>query len=231
MSELITVVVCVKNGASFLAQALASLEAQTHRPLEVLVVDGGSTDGSRAIAEGCSLCRWLPQQGETLPDAYNTGIRQARGEWIAFLSHDDLYRPDKLTHQLAALRARPDCLFATGQVRFFLEGSQIPPGFRPELLVGEHPGKIMETLLAHRSAFERVGLLDPAYPNAHDVDWFARAGDLGVEGVMLDAVVVDKRVHSDNTSMVEHNRLLATVLKRSLDRKRQKGQPASGGPD
>ena len=91
----VSVVMAVRDGERYLAEALASVDAQTVAPLEVLLVDGGSRDATRAIAEGHGA-RVLEQEGDTLADAFNTGIRAARGDAIAFLSHDDVWLPRKL---------------------------------------------------------------------------------------------------------------------------------------
>ena len=100
----VSVVMAVRDGERYLAEALASVHAQTVAPLEVLLVDGGSRDATRAIAERHGA-RVLEQEGDTLADAYNTGIRAARGDVVAFLSHDDLWLPRKLELQLARARA------------------------------------------------------------------------------------------------------------------------------
>lgn len=77
MKELVSVVMCVKNGARYLAQAMDSVVAQDYRRVEILLVDGGSTDQTLDIAAGYPLCRSIAQRGDTLPDAYNTGIHEA----------------------------------------------------------------------------------------------------------------------------------------------------------
>ena len=117
----------------------------------------------------------LEQEGDTLADAYNTGIRAARGDAIAFLSHDDLWLPRKLELQLAALARADACVC---HAEFFLDGEP-PPGFRPELLDGPRPVRVMEALAARAELFDAVGLLRPDVSPADDVDWFARAQDLG----------------------------------------------------
>ena len=81
----VSVVMAVRDGERYLAEALASVHAQTVAPLEILLVDGGSTDATREIADGAGA-RVIEQRGDTLADAYNTGIEDARGDVVAFLS-------------------------------------------------------------------------------------------------------------------------------------------------
>jgi glycosyltransferase involved in cell wall biosynthesis len=190
-----SVVMAVRDGERYLAEALASVRAQTLAPLEMLVVDGRSRDATRAIAEHHGA-RVLDQEGDTLADAYNTGIRAARGDAVAFLSHDDLWLPRKLELQLAALTRTSACVC---HAEFFLDGEP-PPGFRPELLDGARPVRVMEALAARRALFDEVGLLRADVSPADDVDWFARAQDLGHAIAVLPQTLLRKRVHAGSTA-------------------------------
>ena len=191
----VSVVMAVRDGERYLAEALASVAAQTSAPLEVLLVDGRSRDATRAIAERHGA-RLLEQDGDTLADAYNTGIRAARGDAVAFLSHDDLWLPRKLELQLAALARADACVC---HAEFFLDGEP-PPGFRPELLDEPRPVRVMEALTARAELFDEVGPLRPDVSPADDVDWFARAQDLGHAVEVLPQTLLRKRVHTGSTA-------------------------------
>lgn len=103
----ITVVIPCYNGSAFLREALDSVLAQTHAPLEVIVVDDGSTDDSADVAEACGPpVRVIRQENQGESVARNRGIDEARGDWIALLDADDLWKPEKLERQLEA--AKPD---------------------------------------------------------------------------------------------------------------------------
>jgi len=226
VSLAVTVVVAVRNGVRFLPEALASLRTQTAPPLEILVVDGGSTVGTIELARREAGVTLLSQVGETLADAYNTGIAAARGEVVAFLSHDDLALPAKLELQVARLEAEPALEMCTHWVEFFLEpGSEKPPGLRLELFDGPRPARVMETLAARRTLFLRIGGLDPRVSPCDDVEWFARAQDLGVPAAVLPDVLVRKRIHGGNTSLAPAatGSHLIRSLKLSIDRKRAAG--------
>jgi glycosyltransferase involved in cell wall biosynthesis len=118
-SATISVVIPCYNGAKYLRETLESALAQTHPPLEVLVVDDGSTDDSAAIAESFGppvrVIR-QPNQGESV--ARNRGIDEARGEWVAFLDADDLWLREKLEKQVAA--ARPEAVGICTAVDYFV---------------------------------------------------------------------------------------------------------------
>jgi glycosyltransferase involved in cell wall biosynthesis len=91
---LVSCVVPTYNGAAFLAEALDSIFAQTHRPLEVIVADDGSTDATLAIASRYgSLVRILQQANGGPASARNLGVRHASGPFFAFLDQDDVWHP------------------------------------------------------------------------------------------------------------------------------------------
>jgi glycosyltransferase involved in cell wall biosynthesis len=90
---------------SYLREAIGSVLAQTYRSLELIVVDDGSTNGTpEVIASYGPRLRSIRKPNGGVASALNAGIREARGEWIAWLSSDDLWEPDKLARQLEALR-------------------------------------------------------------------------------------------------------------------------------
>lgn len=108
----ISVVVPVYNRADVIGQALDSALNQTFPPLEVLVADDGSTDGTRAAVERYGdRVRYLYQENAGASAARNLGISQARGEWISFLDSDDEWLPHKLEKQKTILERRPDLVW------------------------------------------------------------------------------------------------------------------------
>jgi glycosyltransferase involved in cell wall biosynthesis len=213
----------VRDGAAFLAEALASVFASRLKPLEVLVIDGGSRDGSAALAAAVPGVVVVAQDGHGIAAAYNQGIALARGELVAFLSHDDLWLPGKLDRQAALMRADPELMYSVTLVAHFLEpGCRVPPGFRASLLDRPVPGFVMETLIARPAAFARIGAFNVAFGLAEDTDWFARARDAGLKMAVLPEVLVRKRVHGRNASLTDPrvNRFLLAALRGSLARKR-----------
>lgn len=222
----VSVIVIVKNGERFLAEALHSIQRQTLPPLETLVVDGGSTDRTAEIARSFADVRYLRQPDSGISNAYNFGIAQAQGEFVAFLSHDDLWTPDKLAVQVGYLLAHPECQYAVCRLKYFCEpGDTPPPGFRPEWLHQKPVAYIMETLVTRRSLFARVGLHRPELATAGDTDWFARVFDAGEIGQACDQVLVHKRIHRGNSSLKasDSNNQLLSIMRKSVQRKRFAG--------
>jgi glycosyltransferase involved in cell wall biosynthesis len=226
------VILIVRNGERFIAEALDSVRAQTLAPAEVLVIDGHSVDGTVAIARRYDGVTVIAQSGTGIANAYNDGIARSRSGLLAFVSHDDRWMPDKLERQVAAMTAQRDVLLSFTHVQHVLaEGASPPPGFRPGLLERPVPGFIMETLMARRDVFDRVGLFDPSFAVGEDTDWFARARDARVPTVVLPETLVVKRVHDSNASLTHQgiNHLLLKALRQSIARKRTSGDSREGG--
>lgn len=225
-AHLVSVIVAVKNGERYLKDALDSILAQTYRNYEIIVVDGRSADKTEQIARSYENVRFITQSGKGIANAYNSGIDAARGEIVAFLSHDDLWTPNKLAVQVDALACNPQLQYVVAKVRFFLEeGCSIPAGFKKELLEGEHIGHIMETLTVRKSLFDLVGRFNTEYKTAEDTEWFARAIDRNISMAVVPETLLCKRVHNDNLSLSDiesNNRLLLKALRDSIKRKQGK---------
>jgi glycosyltransferase involved in cell wall biosynthesis len=116
----ISVVIPTYNYGRFVREAIDSVLAQTRAPLEIIVVDDGSTDGTEQIVRAFGdRVRYLWQQNAGVGAARNTGIAHARGEYIAFIDSDDIWLPEKLAKQLARFDADPALgLVYSGAERF-----------------------------------------------------------------------------------------------------------------
>lgn len=220
---LVSVVLAVKNGERFLGQAIESVLAQDYRPIELIVVDGQSVDDTARIANSFNQVRYIYENGVPgVSHGRNLGIDAAQGEFIAFNSHDDLWVPNKLTVQVKHLLEHPEIQYSITRLRFFLErGCRMPTGFRRELFVGDHVGRIPETMLARKGLFDVIGQFDPSLRLSEDVDWFARAEDHDVPMAIIQQVSVHKRVHDTNMSLNASPgyRDLLRALRRSIGRK------------
>jgi glycosyltransferase involved in cell wall biosynthesis len=111
VDELVSVVVLTFNSRRHIRRCLDALLAQSHQPVEVIVVDGGSTDDTEAIVrtyENRLLVRFIEAPGTNMGQARNVGIEHSRGQFIAFCDSDDFYEPAKLHIGLEVLRAHPD---------------------------------------------------------------------------------------------------------------------------
>jgi len=224
-SQHVSAVIVVRNGERFLADALQSIARQTRPPDEVLVVDGQSTDRTAQIAQAFPGVRYLLQPDHGIANARNLAIREVSGEFVAFLDADDLWTPDKLAAQLAAMLAQPHLMYTTTLLRLFYDPDCPPrPGFREKGFTQGIEGRFPGTMLARRAVFDRVGPFDPAFAVAFEVDWFARAQDMQISSGVVEEVLLHKRIHAANISIQreQFRREWFVVMRRSLARKRSR---------
>jgi glycosyltransferase involved in cell wall biosynthesis len=229
---LISCIVPVYNGQVYLCEAIDSILEQTYRPIEILAVDDGSTDGSAAILRSYSAQILVFHQENGGPSAArNHGIRKSRGEFIAFLDADDLWHPRKLTRQMDRFAERPGtevCIthFQNFWMPALEKDAEFFRGHRYSLPM---VGYTLQTLLARRSIFERVGYFDPVLRWGEDVDWFARAAEKTVKVEVIQETLTYRRIHGANLCMEPNRSTIApqalasllSVVKTSLDRRRQ----------
>ncbi|HKX13003.1 MAG TPA: glycosyltransferase [bacterium] len=222
--ENVSVILSVRNGEKYLAEALNSALSQTYPIREILVIDGGSTDRSPEIAKSFPKVKVLAQEGRGIPAANNQGIRAANGDWVAFLEADDRWLPQKLEKQMFGFEPGRRPSYSVTRFRFFREpGSAVPACFKNSLFEGDHVGRIMSTLVAKKSLFEEVGYFDATYHCAGDVDWFARAKDLHGPPSLVEESLMEKRIHESNFSNLAlvNNREMLRAMKDSVERRRR----------
>jgi glycosyltransferase involved in cell wall biosynthesis len=219
-TPLVSVVLPVFNGELFLAEAIESVLAQTWSPVELIVVDDGSTDRSAEIARGFDLT-YLHQENGGVAAARNRGAEEARGELLSFIDQDDVWLPRKLERQLAALTADPGAGICSCQFEMFVEpGDELPEWADERFLEGSHRTPQVGTLLVRSEVFEEVGPFDTSFFAANDTDWFLRTRDLGVRVAFVDEPLQRYRLHGGNASasreliQQEHMRAFMTSVRR-----------------
>jgi glycosyltransferase involved in cell wall biosynthesis len=222
------------NHARYLAAAIDSALAQTYGDVEVIVVDDGSTDDSRAVAGTFGdRIRYIYQDNAGLSAARNTGVQVANGEYIALLDADDLVERTYVARLLEALASHPGASGAYCGFRFVDENNLslnrieqrivAPEALYGALLNGNY--WVPESLLAHRSCYAALGQFDTSLRACEDWDvWlrFSRRWTLvGIPDVLIRYRVVTGSMSSNPKRMLD-NRLV--VLAKHLG-----AAPASGG--
>lgn len=223
-SPAVSAIVVVRDGERYLADSLASLIEQSRPPEEVIVVDDGSQDGSRGVAEGFGPpVRVLTQPPSGIAAARNAGVAAARGHIIGFLDADDISAPDALASRLAAFDADPPPDIVWGLARHFRSPELDPQQTArlpcpPDALPAHLPGGA----LIVRAALERVGPFAVDLRMGEFVDWVARARDLGLREASVPSVVLHRRVHDKNHTLRNRADLsdLTVVMRRALQRRR-----------
>lgn len=183
----VSIIIPAYNQAHYLGHAIESALAQTHRDLEVIVVDDGSTDDTAAVAQSFADAhvRYVYQANRGLSAARNTGLRHAGGEFVSFLDSDDQFLPHKLELLLAELERHPESGLAAGQaIPVDQDGQPIGQVFDKGLpaegaqwLLGNplHVGSV----LLRRAWQERVGYFDESLRSYEDWDLWLRLARAG----------------------------------------------------
>lgn len=220
----------VYNGAPYLGEAIESVFEQNYEPLELIVVDDGSTDGSGDIARRYPGVRVVRQENGGNGSARNRAVEEAQGDLYAFLDADDRFTPDKLTLQKTALDDDPALDMVFGHVREFLSpdldeatrASLRPPA--PEAM----PWTAPNLMLIWRASFERVGPFTRAVRVGVTVDWFARASEAGLRYAILPEVVLERRLHAQNNGLRERasRTQYVDVIRQALERRRAAAERA-----
>jgi len=180
---LVSVVIPTYNYGHFVVEAVESVLAQTYPDLEIIVVDDGSTDDTRARLDPYMgrIC-YVYQHNQGLSAARNTGIRAAKSQWIAFLDSDDQWHPRKLEVQMTYLDRHPDvAMLATDAVTDLSGGwPEIALDFDPpaerirleEIVIGSRFGSC--GVVVRKECFEKSGLFDTELRSAEDRDMWIR---------------------------------------------------------
>lgn len=219
---LISVIIPAYNSEKFIAQVVDNVMSQNYPALELIIVDDGSTDGTRkAIEELTYDIRYFFQSNEGPASARNRGIRDASGEYIAFLDSDDLWPENNLNLLLNEFNENPELEIVRGHAQLFRNNEDGTREYTGNL--GEAFPDYIGAGLYRRHVFAKVGLFDHEMRFGEDADWYNRARELNIMMKRLEAVTLMVRRHGGNMtegkSMVELNAL--RVFKKIIDRKRK----------
>jgi glycosyltransferase involved in cell wall biosynthesis len=181
----ISVIIPTYNATKTVLATIASVQAQTYRDIEIIVINDGSTDNLLeclvpTVTDARVKIYSYPNGG--LPVARNRGIARSTGEYIAFIDADDLWTPDKLELQLQALTANPRAGLAYSWTYFMEEDGQHYHTDRPIWFQGDVLKDLMlwnflchgSNPLIRRSVIDAVGEFDPTLPSAEDWDYWLR---------------------------------------------------------
>ncbi len=227
---LVSAIIPVYNGSAFIAQAIASIRDQDYAPLEILVIDDGSTDATADVVRGLGAdIRYLRQENRGPAAARNRGLALARGSLIAFLDADDLWPQGKLRAQVQYLEEHPQVAIVLGRIEYL----RLPGASEVEVRF-EDTGDTVTSVhlgcgLFRRGVFDQVGELDATLRYSEDHDWMLRARELGIRMAILQRVTLQYRMHAGNMTRDKGiaDVAMARVLKKSLDRRRARGDGAA----
>ena len=221
MSKLVSVVLCSYNQAQYIRDAVESVIAQTYPHWELIIVDNGSTDGTRDVLERYRgderIHLLLHDENRAVTRRQNEGIAKSRGEFISLLYSDDFYLPEKLARQVACFSQLSSDY-----------GVVYSPGYRLHVSTGRKTldgslkvsGSILEHLLLHHAD----GFVNPISPLMRRAcfDRYPFQEDLFVEGesINLRFALTFKFHYLDEPLVVmrEHDTNIGKAVKANLDR-------------
>jgi glycosyltransferase involved in cell wall biosynthesis len=225
---LVSIIIPIYNGAKFILEAISSVCAQDYDPMEIIVVDDGSTDDTSTIVQSFKDIRYIYQPNQGCAAARNTGIHNSKGELIAFLDADDYWAINKLSLQVDCLLKHPDIGYTLGMQRNFLEcGIERPSWVKEEHILKEYIGTL-QALVIRKRIFDIVGFFNTNFRISEDVEWFSRAVDAGIPRMVVPEVVAYRRIHDANLGyqLKGGNALWLKALRASVHRKRMKNSEA-----
>lgn len=222
-NPLISIILPVYNGEAYLAEAIESMLNQKYKPIEIIVVDDGSTDKGAEIIKRYSELKYFFQTNKGTASARNLGIQKANSSFLAFLDQDDLWVEKKLELQVKAFMRNPETDIVFGHIKQFLspdiDESLKQKIFCPSLPM---PGYLPSAMLIKKEAFLKVGLFDSAWQIGEWANWYVRASELKLRIAMLPELVALRRIHANNKGVLQRQSITeyARILKASLDRRR-----------
>lgn len=257
---LISIVIPVYNGSNFMTDAIDSALSQTYKNIEIIVVNDGSTDEGKtekiALSYGDKI-RYYAKKNGGVSSAINLAIHHMKGEWLSWLSHDDMYKPEKLEKQVSFLNKliedrqvkniKDICVYAALE-RINVDGKFIS---KKSIVVPSQMAPIDSlifniksysiggcTVLMSKEILDEVGGFDESIRTVSDADLWYRMMLAGHNFFYLDEVIVMSRQHKQqvgNRSMVlfekEHAELMEKITKQLLNvgiSKKQKYALAEG---
>lgn len=208
---MVSIVIPVYNGSNYLKEAIDSALEQTYGNCEVIVVNDGSTDNGATedIARSYGKrIRYYEKENGGVASAINMGVRNMKGEYFAWLSHDDLFHPDKIEKQIQALIDIGDMNrtvfgnfefmnMANGRSSMFrieehCDSDRIEKGIYPILFGAIH----FCTMLVPKRRIQKVGLCDEGLKTTQDIEWIFRILR-GKHSVFLKEPLTTVRLHDE----------------------------------
>ena len=203
----------------YVAEAVESALGQTHPSVEVIVVDDGSTEHAELLKPYLDRIHYIGKANGGTPSALNAGFRLASGRYVAWLSSDDRFRPEKIARQMAAMEAAGAWIGHTAFAVIDAEGRVTNP------LVSLAGGGIDRfyraftdgnpvngcTVMMRKELFERLGGFDEGLPYTHDLDFWYRAMLAGFPFHYLGEPLTEYRMH-DAMGTVRHREAIRSEV-------------------
>ena len=208
---LVSIIIPVYNRTELLKRALESLQQQTFKDFEILVVDDHSTQDIGTALKKLPV-HYLKAIGKGVSAARNTGLRASSSALIAFLDSDDEWVATKLEKQIAHLSSNSSCSIVHTNETWIREGQTVKQGSQHQKSGGRIFSECTNlcliapsSVLIRRSLFERVGFFDESFPVCEDFDLWLRIAAVEDIGFLSEALTIKHGGHKDQLSMQYHS--------------------------
>ncbi|MFA5167857.1 MAG: glycosyltransferase family A protein [Candidatus Omnitrophota bacterium] len=222
---LISVIIPTYNRKTVLPRAIDSVLAQKGAEFELIIIDDGSTDDTKCVIRGACPSGFVPrsafsslrvpspesryfyQKNKGPAAARNLGIKEAKGEWIAFLDSDDEWKPGKLKAQLEFFRENPAHLICQTEEIWIRNSKRVNPMKKHQKFGGYIFEKCLplcivspSAVMMHRKLFDEIGLFDESLPACEDYDLWLRIASKHPIGLIEKPYIIKYGGHPDQRS-------------------------------
>lgn len=198
MSPLISIIVPVKNGSNYLAEALSAIRSQNVN-MEIIVIDDDSNDNSAQIAEsfGCVISKHSTSKGPTI--AKNTALKIANGKYVMFHDHDDVMNQNALATMLEEIEKNKEVFAVMAQLKDFYSPELLTEKMQQVTIRSEpYSGLFSGAILIKKEVFDVVGLFDENIKAGEILEWTNKMNVSGLQIKRLNFVSVNRRIHNSN---------------------------------
>lgn len=220
---LATIIIPVYNGERFLKETVQSVLKQHYRPVEIIVVDDGSSDETALIAKSHNEIKYIFQNNQGQTAAMNAGLLAANGKYISFLDADDILLPEKLSRHIDYLDEHQGVDIVMSKMKNFKDPS-FESGAAISFKIDESENHTFATATIRKTLFEKIGNFNTLYKHAKEMDWLFRAKEAGAHIEIDQSTVLLRRLHDSNMSYNTEAKSSEYIhaLKSSIIRKKTK---------
>jgi len=229
MEILISVIITTYNRSNFLKETLKSIELQTYKNFEIIVVDDGSKEchasKNEIICNEITKCSYYFKLNTGQPDSRNFGIEKSKGNYIAFCDDDDIWIENKLDFQINYIQSNLDCYIVSGDIGYIdtlgnkLDRIRSHKGFNEGYVFKEFLEKNRTssiTPLLNKKVFDKVGFFNPKFSIAEDWEFWRKVSYF-YEFHTLHKVLAYVRLHDNNmTKIVNNNHTNGIIIYKKL---------------
>lgn len=198
MSPLVSIIMPVRNGSNYLAEALKAIKSQ-NIDLEIILVDDSSTDDTVQIARnfGCVVLQHSISKGPVV--AKNSGLKIARGKYFMFHDHDDVMNEGSLALMLQEMQANDELFAVIAQLKDFIS-PELSQEESKKLIIrsDSYSGLFSGAILMKREIFDVVGLFDESIKAGEIIDWQSRINLHNLPTKKIEHVSSNRRIHNSN---------------------------------